>query len=84
MQLTDKERGWLSIMRINDALGTKRVKRKIKIGRLHITYERRSKDNLWGRFGGGWNWHIGVEVGGKTVIVSLLVCFIRFYWSSNE
>lgn len=26
----------------------------------------------WGRFGGGWNWKLGVEFGGRTVLVNLL------------
>lgn len=30
-----------------------------------------------GRFGGGWNWKVGVQWGGHTVLVSLLVIEIR-------
>lgn len=37
----------------------------------------RPTDSVWGRFGGGWNWEIGVQVGGSTVLVNLLVCSLR-------
>jgi hypothetical protein len=42
-----------------------------------FVYNRRSKDNLWGRFGGGWNWELGFQAGGRTVIVNLLVASVR-------
>lgn len=29
------------------------------------------------RFGGGWNWKVGVSVGGTTVLIDLLVGTIR-------
>ena len=48
----------------------------MKIGRLVVKYFRRSSKEFWGRFGGGWNWKIGVQVGGRTVLISLLVCEI--------
>lgn len=32
---------------------------------------------LFGRFGGGWNWKLGFQAGGKTLIISLLVFSIR-------
>lgn len=51
--------------------------RRIKLGKIYITIEWRSKNSLGGRFGGGWNWHIGVVFGGKTVIIYLLVMMIR-------
>lgn len=33
-----------------------------------------------GRFGGGWNWKVGIQVGGKTVLISLLVAQLTLTW----
>jgi len=76
-KLTDEERGILAICRYNKTTGIDRVVRKLKIGRVRIKYERRFKSNLWGRFGGGWNWKVGVQAGGNTVIIDLLVAMLR-------
>ena len=48
-----------------------------KIGHYTIKYERRSKDELWGRFGGGWDWELGFQLGGNTLIINLLIAYIR-------
>jgi hypothetical protein len=34
-----------------------------------------------GRFGGGWNWSLGIEIGGSTIILNLLFGAIRITWS---
>jgi hypothetical protein len=43
-----------------------------------IKFEWRDPKSPMGRFGGGWNWNVGVQVGGSTVILNLLVCSLRF------
>lgn len=53
------------------------VLRKWQAFGLTITYTRRTRAGHMGRFGGGWNWKVGVQVGGKTVIISLLVAELR-------
>lgn len=30
-----------------------------------------------GRFGGGWNWKLGIAIGSKTIIIALLFGIIR-------
>lgn len=30
-------------------------------------------DGIMGRFGGGWNWKLGIQAGGRTVLISLLI-----------
>jgi hypothetical protein len=60
------------------------IKRTIIISRLKTTIKMRSAKTFWGRFGGGWNWKIGIQAGGKTVIVSLLVLSITFDWTKTE
>lgn len=52
--------------------------RKASIGRFEAELSWRSKKNLMGRFGGGWNWKIGIQAGGRAVIFSLLILEIRF------
>lgn len=46
-------------------------------GGTKVTYSRRSSKAPCGRFGGGWQWKVGVQAGGSrdrgTVLVSLLV-----------
>lgn len=54
------------------------LQKEINIGRLSIKLEWRSKKSRMGRFGGGWNWKLGFQSGGSTVIISLLVLTIAF------
>jgi hypothetical protein len=53
------------------------VRREWAIAGYRVRYEHGSPRNAWGRFGGGWNWNVGVQVGGSTVIVNLLVASLR-------
>ena len=62
-QITPEESFWVNVMRLNRA-----EKRK------EITWRRSI-----GRFGGGWNWKLGVQAGDRTVIVNLLVASVRLY-----
>ena len=57
----------------------KDVIKTLHIGNLIIKYKKRPRGFL-GRFGGGWNWKIGIQGGGKTVILSLLVFSLVFNW----
>lgn len=45
---------------------------------IKITYSHNKACSLWGRFGGGWNWKLGFQAGSKTLIISLLICELRF------
>ena len=82
--ISAEERGLIAIARMNKLEKTLEVKKTWKLGRLSITYNWRSKKNLWGRFGGGWNWIVGVEIGSTTTIVNLLVFSLRFYVKPRE
>lgn len=75
--LTPEEAAIVAITRINKAAPRKGSSHAWTFGRWAIKYERRSKDNMWGRFGGGWNWKVGFQAGGSTVIIDLLVASIR-------
>ena len=68
----------LSMMRLNKATPKLEIKKTLTIGKLRISFKWRSKKNLWGRFGGGWNWKLGMQIGSATVILDLLTFTIRF------
>lgn len=36
-----------------------------------------------GRFGGGWNWNLGIQVGGTTVLLELLFGTVMITWSKS-
>lgn len=44
---------------------------------MRASVSRRPKSALWGRFGGGWNWSLGFQAGGRTLIVNLLTFSVR-------
>lgn len=46
-------------------------------GRIMVTYEQRSKHNAMGRFGGGWQWEVGIQAGPSEAIINLLVASVR-------
>lgn len=56
-----------------------RYQREWSIGRLKVRFERRSSREIWGRFGGGWNWSLGFKAGGSTLILLLLIASLRFH-----
>jgi len=54
------------------------LRKEFKIKRLEITIDYKSSDG-WGRFGGGWNWVVGFQAGGHSLILNLLIFSITFY-----
>lgn len=75
-RLDREEMFWLAIMRLNRLLKRKEIDKTWTIGRVRVRFNWRSASNLWGRFGGGWNWKFGFQIGGRTVIFNLLVCSV--------
>lgn len=51
-----------------------------KSGR-YIQFHKHSKHGL-GRFGGGWNWKFGFQLGSESIIFNLFVMFIRIRFKS--
>ena len=76
--LSPIEKAWVWIMRENRTRKRIEIRKQTQIGRLKMTFHWRSKKNPMGRFGGGWNWELGFQVGSRTTIVNLLVCSLRF------
>lgn len=79
MNLSPQEQGIIEAVRFNKTLPLKGFRKQFQLKRLHVIFQYQSKDNLWGRFGGGWNWKVGFQIGGSTLIVDLLVCSFRFW-----
>lgn len=43
-----------------------------RIGSIILEYEHRSPKCFWGRFGGGWNWELGIQAASGCIIFRLL------------
>lgn len=54
------------------------------IGPLSFQFLWRSRKSFLGRFGGGWNWELGFQYGGDTLIVNWLICSTRFTWEPKK
>lgn len=76
--LSPEENAIIEVVRLNKSRPRTEVRKNWQICGIAIQYQWRSKNNLWGRFGGGWNWKLGFQAGGSTLIVDLLVCSLRF------
>lgn len=44
----------------------------------------RDGSGLMGRFGGGWQWALGIELSRTTILLNLFVMTITFHWMSKE
>ena len=51
--------------------------KEITIGKIKLSSEHRKPNNLFGRFGGGWNWMLGFRLGDTTLIIHFLVFDVR-------
>lgn len=47
------------------------VNRKFTVAGRRITYRHRGPDAFMGRFGGGWQWKIGMQAGPSTVLLNV-------------
>ena len=77
MPVSQEEAAAVAIMRFNKAAKRREVSWRKQIGRLTIHYNWQSRKNLWGRFGGGWNWKLGFQAASRCIIINLLVCSLR-------
>jgi hypothetical protein len=51
-----------------------------RVGRVKFVFNWRAAPGPLGRFGGGWNWSLGFQAGGRTVMLNLLVAMLRVSW----
>lgn len=84
LDLTQEETFWVTWMRYLASEKKTEITRKWALGRLAFTFNWRSRKSLMGRFGGGWQWELGFQAGGRTVIFNLLIFSLRIYWAKKE
>ncbi|HDZ25209.1 MAG TPA: hypothetical protein ENH65_01715 [Candidatus Aminicenantes bacterium] len=58
--------------------------RKWSFWKFDLAFSFRSKRCFLGRFGGGWNWQLGFQAGGNTIIFNLLIADFRISYIINE
>jgi hypothetical protein len=80
MDLSLEEKFIIEVCRANKITPRKEINKSWAVGRLCIGFTWRSKKNFWGRFGGGWNWELGFQAGGNTLILNILICSLTFCW----
>ena len=51
---------------------------------IQITIAQRKRNTFGGRFGGGWNWELGLQIGRSESIINLLVLSIRIGIKSDK
>ena len=66
-------KGILSIVALNKLLPKDEIVKRWSVLGFEIKFRWRSKKNLWGRFGGGWNWALGFEASGSSINIMLLI-----------
>jgi hypothetical protein len=79
-ELSGPELGMIQVIRHNRENPAKGKRWGLNVGRLKIRYERRFASNLWGRFGGGWQWKLGLQASRSTIIFNLLVATLTVSW----
>ena len=55
-----------------------------KLGRFktHLTW--RDDKSIMRRFGGGWRYSLGIQVGGSSILINLLILSISFSWYKDN
>ena len=79
----DEMKGILSIVALNKLWPKEEIFKEWSLLGIEIRFRWRSKNNLWGRFGGGWNWVLGFKVSGRTISLQLLICTLTFHKPHN-
>jgi len=49
-----------------------------------FSFRMRSSKHLWGRFGGGWDWALGLKIGGTHIHLDLFVAEVTIWKVKNE
>ncbi len=60
------------------------IRKKWTLGNFETTFQWKSSKELMGRFGGGWNWKVGFQIGSTTIIFNVLVFTIRMHYVSKR
>ncbi len=75
-----ESKGILAICALNKLVRAKEIYKKVELGkgRLSISFRWRSGKNLWGRFGGGWQWALGFRASGGALLLDCLIFDLMF------
>jgi len=68
-----ESRGILAICALNKLERKREIHKRFKLGNLQFSFHWGDKKSMWGRFGGGWQWALGFEFSGQTLLLNCLV-----------
>jgi len=68
-----EQKGILAICALNKLDREREIYKRIRLGKLNVSFQWRSPKRFWGRFGGGWQWALGFEVAKRTLNLNCLV-----------
>ena len=77
-------KGILSMVALNKLWPKDEIVKRWSVLGFEIKFRWRSKNNLWGRFGGGWNWALGFEASGSSINIMLLIFTIGIHKPKKE
>ena len=56
----------------------------MKVKFVRWTWPWQKSNSIMGRFGGGWNFNLGIQVGGTTVLLNLIWGSIRITFKEKK
>jgi hypothetical protein len=77
-------KGILSLIKLNKLHPPEKINFRFRIFFIEVVFDYRSSNNFWGRFGGGWNWELGFQLGGCTLLINLLIFSLKFSYIKNK
>ena len=77
-------KGILAICALNKLEKVKEIRKSFKVGNLKVSFHWRSSKNLWGRFGGGWQWALGFEATKRTLLLNCLIFSLTIHKVSRQ
>lgn len=83
--VTDGELYIIDKVRENKAEKNRKIRKEWNWGRLQIDFVWNSRHSRNGRFGGGYNWKLGIEAGSwRSPEFLLFICRLGFYFKPKE
>lgn len=61
-----------------------RINKKWRVKRIEVGFSIRSSKCPFGRFGAGWNWKLGIQIGGRTILISLIIAELMLSIKKGE
>jgi len=71
-------------MKIKDWFSPVIINKSWSFYRFKTTLRMTNGQGIMGRFGGGWNWKLGIMIGKKTVIFDIIILSIRIDYSQSK